>query len=346
MHTKKDYTVKEVAVWKRFETLLFFIIIVFLVSIYYYLNLNSLKIPCTPLALIAIGVFSIVGYHNNDIYGRIWKARKTWEGIMTTSKTLGAFSQTMITNHNAIVSTDKETIQKEKKPLQYRHILWMTALRFSIRVPKQWETSLNYKANTEWDTKTPKQNSTLDKDIKEYMSKKGSDYIMSKIHKQNRLIYLQSHHLKKLKEAGFICKFLKLGNLIQKLFILQANSERIKNFPYPRKFTTLNHIFMCIFVLSLPLALIPQFSKIGSEMNNGIGELYVWFSIPLYVIVPWIFHTMERIGRTGENHFDGTANGVPINKISRGLKINLRQNLDELNIDITRQFKAKLNTQF
>lgn len=107
-------------------------------------------------------------------------------------------------------------------------------------------------------------------------------------------------------------------------------SERIKNFPYPRHFATLNHYFMWIFILVLPLAIVPQFAELGQEMSANhpmVGDLFVWFSIPFYVVVSWVFHTMERIGRTGENPFEGSANDVPISTIARGIEIDLRQNL-------------------
>ena len=59
-----------------------------------------------------------------------------------------------------------------------------------------------------------------------------------------------------------------------------------------------------------------------------------------------MFHTMERIGRTGENPFEGTSNDVPISTISRGIEIDLRQNLGESTNEIPSQFKVELNVQW
>ena len=42
-----------------------------------------------------------------------------------------------------------------------------------------------------------------------------------------------------------------------------------------------------------------------------------------------MFHTMERIGRVGENPFEGSANDVPISSISRGIEIDLRQQFEQ-----------------
>jgi putative membrane protein len=59
----------------------------------------------------------------------------------------------------------------------------------------------------------------------------------------------------------------------------------------------------------------------------------------------WIFHTMNRIGRVGENPFEGSANDVPISTIARGIEIDLRQNLGESADEIPKQFEARNDTQ-
>ena len=54
---------------------------------------------------------------------------------------------------------------------------------------------------------------------------------------------------------------------------------------------------------------------------------------------------MERIGRTGENPFEGSANDVPISTIARGIEIDLRQNLGETKNEIPEQFPVNYHTQ-
>lgn len=351
MHIKKTYTALEMAWWTRFETLLFVVIILIWVSLYYFLKLDWLKIPWTPLALIGTAVAFVIGFQNNAAYGRIWEARKIWGGIVNTSRTFGMFLQDMLTNEHAKDALSDAEIQAEVKILTYRHIAWMTALRHAMRVAKPWETTVNHKTNQEWDTRPPEKDSSLVKDLKPYISRDDFEYLTNKNNKQTALLYLQSHHLRKLKEQGIIWEFsfLELEGILEELFTLQGKSERIKNFPYPRQFATLNHFFMWIFVLLLPLAIVPQFAEIGREFTKVqpvISDLFVWFSIPFYVIVAWIFHTMERIGRTGENPFEGTANDVPISTIARGIEIDLRQNLGEDKEDIPKQFPVKHHTQF
>ena len=106
---------------------------------------------------------------------------------------------------------------------------------------------------------------------------------------------------------------------------------------------------MWLLLLLLPLAMIPQFSEIGNNIVDSfplIGKYFIWLTVPFYTAVAWMFHTMERIGRTGENPFEGTSNDVPISTIARGIEIDLRQNLGEKKEDIPQQFSADLNVQW
>ncbi len=352
MYTKKTFSAKDMMKWTRFETYLFIGIALVFIGLYHLLGLTWLKIPWTPLALIGTAVAFVIGFQNNSAYGRIWEARKIWGGIVNTSRTLGMYLQDMITNEYAQTDTAAPELTHEIKTITYRHIAWMTALRHAMRTPKPWETVHQERSNREWQkiVQPPETLSTFEQDASDYLSAEDLEYVLSKNNKQTALLYLQSHHLRRLKEKGIIWEFsfLELEGILQELFSLQGKSERIKNFPYPRHFATLNHFFMWIFVLLLPLGIIPQFAEFGQELQEAhplIAPYFVWFSIPFYVLVAWVFHTMERIGRTGENPFEGSANDVPISTIARGIEIDLRQNLGESAEEIPAQFPVIYDTQ-
>lgn len=339
------------ALWTRYETFLFLLISVAWVLTFFFLDLSWLRIPWTPLALIGTAVAFVIGFQNNAAYGRIWEARKIWGGIINSSRTFGMFVKDMVNNEHAKTPLSKEELKHEIKTLTYRHIGWITALRHAMRVLKPWEITSSHKTNTEWGFTPPERKTSLDDDLQPYLSKSDLEYISNKDNKQTAILNLQSHHLSKLEEKGIIWEFsyLELENVLKELFDLQGKSERIKNFPYPRQFATLNHYFMWIFVFLLPLALVPQFGDIGRNVVESypiIGKYFIWFSIPFYIAVAWVFHTMERIGRTGENPFEGTANDVPISTIARGIEIDLRQNLGESKDEIPEQFPTVYHVQF
>ncbi len=352
MYTRKVFRIKDMIKWTRFETTLFFAVGITYTVLYDVLGFHWMKIPWTPIALIGTAVAFVIGFQNNSAYGRIWEARKIWGGIVNTSRTLGMFLQDMITNEYSDTTAPPEEIKKEVRDLTYRHIAWMTALRHSMRQPKPWETGGEERATKEWKefVKTPESLTSLEDDLRPYVSDEDLRYTLSKSNKQTALLFLQSHHLRKLKERKILWEFsfLELEGLLQELFNLQGKSERIKNFPYPRQFASLNHYFMWIFVLLLPLGMIPQFAELGKTIATEaplLSQFAAWFAIPFYAMVAWVFHTMERIGRIGENPFEGLANDVPISTISRGIEIDLRQNLGESNEEIPDQFSVMYDTQ-
>jgi len=117
MYTKKTYSTFQMFWWTRFESLAFFAIITIWVAAFYFLDLDWLKIPWTPLALIGTAVAFVIGFQNNAAYGRIWEARKIWGGIVNTSRTFGMFVQDMLTNEYAETPMDAEALQKEIKTL-------------------------------------------------------------------------------------------------------------------------------------------------------------------------------------------------------------------------------------
>ncbi|MEQ9566327.1 MAG: bestrophin family ion channel, partial [Pseudomonadales bacterium] len=149
----------------------------------------------------------VIGFQNNAVYGRIWEARKIWGGIVNTSRTLGTFVQDMVSNEHAKEAVSDEVIRQEVKTLTYRHIAWMTALRHAMRLPKPWETTSNHRTNTEWGIKPPERNSDLKADLSPYLTDSELAHVMSLDNAQTALLYLQSHHLKRLKEKGLIWEF-------------------------------------------------------------------------------------------------------------------------------------------
>lgn len=351
MYTGKVYKLTDMIRWTRFETFWLIVIITIWISAYYFLDLDWLRVPWTPMALIGTAVAFVIGFQNNAVYGRIWEARKIWGGIVNTSRTLGVYIQDMLSDEHTDQNVSQEEINNEIRVLTYRHIAWMTALRHAMRQQKKWETTSSHKTNQEWGLQPPERITSLTDDLKAYLSEDDLDYVMSKDNHQTALLYLQSHHIKKLKEQGIIWEFsfLELESIIKELFTLQGQTERIKNFPYPRQYASLNHYFMWLLLLLLPMAMVPQFAEIGksiSENHSVLGDLFIWFSIPIYTAVAWMFHTMERIGRTGENPFEGTSNDVPISTIARGIEIDLRQNLGEDKEAIPSQFSDELGVQF
>jgi putative membrane protein len=352
MLTKIRYSPRDIIFWTRWETFYFLILAVVVTVLYSVFDLTFLRLPWTPLAVIGTAVAFIIGFQNNAAYGRIWEARKIWGGIVNTSRVWTMKVKDMVTNEYANPPVSEQALKEEKRILVYRHIAWMTALRHAMRQSKKWEVFHKARTNKEWARQIhiPEHVFSLEDDLFHYISDEEWMYLEGKTNKATTLLFLQSDHLRRLKERGLIWEFsfLDLEGVLTELFTLQGKSERIKNFPYPRQYATLSYFFVWIFIFFLPFATIPLFANLGEQLMDTFPTLapyFVWGSIPFCVIVSWVFHTMERIGRTGENPFEGTANDVPISTISRGIEIDLREMLDEEKEHIPSQFPEEYNVQ-
>lgn len=352
MLTKNRYSAKNMILWTRWETLFFLVFAIVVVALYGFFDLTFLKVPWTPVALIGTAVAFIVGFQNSAAYGRIWEARKIWGGIVNSSRTWGMKVKDMVTNEHANETMTDPELYEQRRILVYRHIAWINALRHAMRQPKKWEVFDQHRTNREWSVHihTPEKEISLEKDLEPYLTLKEKNYVLSKNNKAAATLYLQSTHLRALKEKGFIWEFsfLELENLLEELFTLQGKSERIKNFPYPRQYASLSFYFVWIFLLLLPFGLVPEFAKFGENMMDMFStrfNYFIWLAVPFCGIVSWVFHTMMRIGTVGENPFEGSANDVPISTISRGIEIDLRQLLDESDDIIPKQFPEIYDVQ-
>ncbi len=358
MYTKKNYSIKRMLSWTRRDLFLFLLFSTIPVILYEVLNWKWLHLPWLPIGLIGTALAFIIGFKNNASYGRLWEARKIYGGIVNASRLLATMVNDFITNEHTIKNRNEDEFFKIRKTIIMRHIAWMTALRHALRIKKPWETTINNKSDQEVMKKMHIQEYafTLEEELNGYLSTTEKKYVLNKSNKQTAILNLQSADIKKLKLEGLIDDFrhIEFKNMIGELFTLQGKTERIKNFPYPRQFATLNLFFAWIFVTLLPFGLMSEFEIIGqslvkSENTNTayklITENFIWLTIPFSIIISWIFFTMERIGDVSENPFEGIANDVPITTISRGIEIDIREMIEDDTNEIPKPHPEYENTQ-
>lgn len=324
MHIGKGYTFKEVILWTRRDIFLLIIVASVPTVLYQLFHWKWLTLPWLPVALLGTAVAFVVGFKNNASYDRLWEARRIWGSITNTSRSWGI----MVKDYVTVFNVKKTITESELKDIHYmlyqRHFAWLTALRYQLRENKVWE-AINLTHNKEYRNRffrVEEHDNKLMDAVKPYLSKAEYDDVMSKSNKAAQILALQSEHLKRLMEQGFIDDFrhIELEKMLVELYNQQGASERIKNFPYPRQFASLNLWFIKIFVALIPFGMIPEFAK--------LGENFVWMAIPFSALSEWIFTTMERIGETSENPFEGSANDVPITGISRNIEIDMMEMLN------------------
>lgn len=329
--------------WTRRNIYKFIVISTIPTVLYVLLDWKFIHLPWLPIALVGSALAFIVSFKNNASYGRLWEARKVWGGIVNTSRSFTIMLNNYITNEHSSEKLSEKELFGIRKEMVLRHVAWMTSLRHALRAPKAWEMSNVNTSDREYmkDITIYERKFTLKEELEGYLSESEKAYVLSKTNKQTACLNLQSKQLRELKEKGLIWEFsfLEMQSMIVELFTLQGKLERIKNFPYPRQFATLNLFFVWIFICLLPFGIINVFDEIGlkiledtevpSKLTEIVGKGFVWLSIPFSVIISWIFHTMERIGEVSENPFEGIANDVPITSMSRGIEIDIRQMIED-----------------
>lgn len=342
MYTKEVYPIKTVLTWTRRYIYIFVLISIIPVVLYEVIGWKWLHLPWLPIGLVGTALAFINGFKNNASYGRLWEARKIYGGIVNASRLLATMVNDFITNEHAKVARTEEDFFQIKKQIILRHVAWMTSLRHALRTKKPWETTANNKSDKEHmkSIRVREYELSLAEELNTYLTEEEKAYVLDMTNKQNACLTLQSKQFKELKLNGLIEDFrhMEFKHMIGELFTLQGKAERIKNFPYPRQFATLNLFFVWIFVIFLPFGLMHEFDKIGQsliEVENAqtiyqfIAHNFVWLTIPFSIVISWIFMLMERVGDVSENPFEGMSNDVPITTISRGIEIDIRQMIGE-----------------
>ncbi|RNC92465.1 MAG: hypothetical protein ED555_05090 [Allomuricauda sp.] len=362
MYTRRIFPVKGVIRWTRRHIFIFLALAAIPVFLFEVFRWKWLHVPWLPLSVLGTAVAFIVSFKNNASYDRLWEARKIWGGIVNASRSWTVMVKDFITNRNVESPKSNEELKAIKRELVHRHVAWLIALRYQLRKDKPWETHLKHqKSNREFRAKqytVLEDSQAIEEVIAPYISKQEMNEIFAKGNQASQLLGIQSKRLGELMEEGYIEDFrhMEMMAMITEFYTLQGKSERIKNFPYPRQFATLNYIFVWIFILLLPFGIMEEFEGIGDQIieylkNNPayfeftqnlqlfIGKHFVWFSIPFSALISWVFHTMEAIGENTENPFEGGPNDVPITDLSRGIEIDIRQLIDDENIPEPYQWK-------
>lgn len=320
MHAGRRFTLTEVVFWTRRDIYFYVVLGTVPTSLYAFLDWTWLTIPWVPIAMVGTAVAFIVGFKNNATYSRLWEARQIYGAIVNSSRSWAMMAMDF-------VSAGEHTSTAHTR-LVHRHIAWLHAMRFQLRTPRAWEHMIKV-YNKEYRTayRVDEQDGAKLADVLTgLVSEQEKELVLSKSNAATQLIALQSKDLRELHAQGAIdgLHHVELEKLLVDLYDHQGKCERIKNFPYPRQYATINLMFVRLFNTLVPFGMLGEFAK--------LGEHFVWLTIPFTVLVCWVFMMMERIGEATENPFEGSANDVPITAMTRTIEIDLREMLGETNI--------------
>lgn len=326
MNTNSHYKLQHFIPWTRAKIYKMLVLSIIPTLAFYFLGLNWLAIPWVPIALLGTATAFISGFKNTQTYNRTWEARQIYGAIINSSRAFGMMVKDFVRNNDNVKESELHT------EIIYRHFAWLTALRFQLRETKSWE---NVKVRSYYKEylkyyKVPEWESDLSDELQPFLPEKELGYILSTKNRATQILATQSEQLRKLNEEGLISdyNYVALENQLKDLYDQQGKCERIKNFPYPRQFTSINLYFTNMLCFLLPFGFLGEFSK----MTEKFGEHIIWLTIPFTVLVGWVFLVLEQIGESTENPFEGNPNDVPITQITINIEIDLREMLGETDL--------------
>ncbi|WP_261512624.1 bestrophin family protein [Chryseobacterium paludis] len=319
MHSGKRFGALEFAIWTR-RSIYVLAILAAIPTTLYYCGWKFVSFPWQPIAIMGTAVAFIVGFKNNASYSRLWEARQIYGSIINNSRSFGYILRDSLS----------EKDPAKVKEMFLRHYAWLTALRFQLREPRAWE-NMNTVQFDEYSKKydIPERLSKLDDELRNYLSDDELQYILSKKNRATQLTAMQSRELMEAYANGKINDFqwTQINQQLIKFTDDQGKAERIKNFPYPRNFSSITTYLLLLFIVFVPFGLLKEFDKLGE--GTLLEGFTIWFNIPFSLLVTWCFHTLDSVGEASVNPFEGSPNDVPITQISRTIEIDMRDMLDE-----------------
>ncbi|NNE56277.1 MAG: hypothetical protein HKN32_09670, partial [Flavobacteriales bacterium] len=282
----------------------------------------NIGMPFLPMSVIGIAVAFYVSFKNSQAYDRFWEARKIWGGIVNYSRTWTNQVLSFVTNKHADQKLSAEELKTIHKELIYRHIAWMNSLRLNLRRPNDW--SIRHKGSIKYFYDKISEEPDWKNDVAAFLLEDECHRVQEGANVPALMIRKQGDRLRELMEnQGLIDDFrhMEMMRVLEEFYNLQGKCERIKNTPFPRQYGYFSRVFTWLYILVMPLGLIGEFSKMGHGFE--------WLSVPFYVVISWIFMTMELVGDNSEDPFDNGLNDVPMSALCRTIEIDLRQMLGE-----------------
>ena len=324
MKISRSYKFPEFLDWTRRNLYVVLVLAIAPVVVYQLLGQKWVALPWSVAVLLGTATSFIVGFRNSQTYNRTVEAQQVWTAIASLSRYWGTISRDFPTNPGVA------------KILIYRHLAWLTVLRYRLRGRRVWETATS-SSNAEYQSRfftVPEKESPLEAELARYLPRYELERLAVTKNKATWLIGAQSAAIRDLYTAQelVVTHHAEMQRTLKDLLEQQTRSERIKNFPYPRQYATINTIFVWCFAALLPFCVLREFDRLNEGVSGLFAGQMVWLAIPFSALVSWMYVSLDQVGQSTENPFEGNANDVPISQISRLVEIELREMLGEADL--------------
>jgi putative membrane protein len=321
MHVGKSYRLVDFAMWSRRSALYMLVVSLVAVAAYSLPPLAGFAIPWPIVLVLGTTVSLVAGFKNSQVLQRSGDGLQTFAQIAANSRILASICCDFL---------DADTARRVIR----RHLAWLTALRYSLRRPMPWE-SIGRPANREFRRRYHIQEdlTPLPQELESLIGSEGKA-IAAQPQPALTLLHLQDKEFNTLfKEEKILPQaWSELTKVWRDCHDQQARCDRIKNSPYPRQYAIVSAMFVFIFCTLLPFGLVQIFAEMGTRIGGMTGAAMLWLSVPFSVLIGWSYFSLDQVGESTSNPFEGNANDVPISQICRDLEIELRARLGETDL--------------
>lgn len=228
-------------------------------------------------SLIGFVISLMLVFRTNSAYDRWWEGRKHWGAMVNNTRNL--------------------------------------ALRIDVWVPES-DTELR----TFWRKMIPNFPFALKEHLRdgvivdELEDVEGLKSVLEgKEHKPNAIAGAMYHKAKYMLDSGMMSKeeFITMDKELKSMTDILGACERIRNTPIPFAYSMFIKKFIFLYVLTLPLGLVPMFG---------------YWTIPISVFIFYVLVSMEVIAEEIEDPFGRDSNDLPTD----GLSVKIRGNVQEI----------------
>lgn len=316
MHVGKQFSFIAYLQWTKREILALALLALIPTLLHSVFHLTFTALPLFVATILGTTVAFVIAFKNNAAGARLYEAQRLYADVESASALFGM-------DVKCLLNPETEAEFKPYVPrLINQHVAWLTTLRYQLRKEKPWD-NLSEGGNRDFAHyyRIFEREMTLEAALQPYLSPEEILTLMSRHNPPTYCLQLQMELLKALMEKGLIHSkaFYHVVSTLNKLNIVQINCLRVKNSPYPRNFYSITKYLLITFLIFLPYSLVGEFNKVG----------HVWLTIPVSMLISWVYICLEKVGQSTTNPFEGGLSDVPITSISRGIEIELRQMLDQ-----------------
>ena len=323
MLIERSYRLGEFLLWTRRTIYVLLVLAIVPVVLYEVVGWTWLVIPFSVVFLLGTTVALSAGFKNLQTYNRMQEAQQVWTSIASSSYAWGASCRALVAD------------KREARVLIDRHLAWLAALRHEMRERMPWESQEKaYNVEYRKYYSVPEREQSLAFELSRYLTPDEAARAIESRNPARAVLALQCDAARRLLDEGAInpAAYAEFNRAFRECMDLQGKCERIKFYPYPRQHAFIHTVFVRILCLLLPFGMIGEFARLGEHM--------VWLAIPLSLVISWMYTSLDQVGESTENPFEGGANDVPIAKICEEVELDLRQVMGETGLPESSRMKG------